>query len=195
MDSENMVPSSVTSSPPILSFKESFSWGEYYVKLDTRLETKEYMDATYLEDVGPGTSDTASNALDEARHLGHHVDAIQPGAESTVDLGREILAVGCLTGPVPLDGLGRGPVTAFILAGFCVLDGIGGSGVDDFAVLDNTTDVDLGGAVRRGSGVLHHNGGVSGGLEVDEVPASGWWVVNVFVSLYAKIVQVFLPAW
>lgn len=133
----------------------------------------------YLEDVRPSTGNTASNALNEAWHLGHDVDAIQSRAEGTVHLGCEFLAVGCLAGPLPLDGLGSGPVTALVLAGFCVGRCVGCAGVDDLAILDDTTDVDLGGAVGGGSGVLHHDSGVGGGLEVNEVPAGGC----VFVSI------------
>jgi len=53
-------------------------------------------------------------------------------------------------------------------------DGVVDAGVDDLTVLDNTTDVNLGGTVGGGSGELHHDGGESRCLEVDKVPAGSY---------------------
>lgn len=48
--------------------------------------------------------------------------------------------------------------------------GVVDTGVDDLAVLQDTTDIDRGRAVGWGSSVLHHDSGIGWGLEVDEVP-------------------------
>ena len=127
----------------------------------------------YLEDVWPGTSNAASNGLDEARDLTHNVDAILALAERTIDDSREVLTVGSLAGPLPLDGGGLGPVALGVLCGRGVGHGVGGASVDNLTILQDTTDVDLGRAIGGGSGKLHHDSGEGGGLEVDEVPAGG----------------------
>lgn len=129
------------------------------------------MGASYLEDVWAGTSDAASNGLDEARDLTHHVDAILSLAKRAVYHGGEVLTVGGLAGPLPLDGGGLGPVALRVLHGRSVGHGVGGTSVNDLSVLQDTADVDLGRAVRGGSGELHHDSGEGGSLEVDEVPA------------------------
>lgn len=126
---------------------------------------------TYLEDVRPGAGHTTGNRLDETGHLAHHINAIQSLSEGSVHFGRDLLAIGCLAGPGPFDRGGLGPVALGILLRVCVADRVVGTGVDDLAIFQDTADVDLGRPVGRGSGVLHHDGGVGWSLEVQEVPA------------------------
>ena len=124
-----------------------------------------------MVDVWPGTSHTAGNALDEAGHLTHDVDTVQSLAERSINLGGNLLAIRCLALPLPLDGSGLRPVAVGIgggsSVGCCVVD----ASVDNLVILEDGTDVDLGGTVGGGSGELHHDTGVGGGLNVDEVPA------------------------
>jgi len=70
---------------------------------------------TYLVDIRSGTRHTASNGLDKAGDLAHDVDAVQSLAKGAVHLGGDVLAVGRLAVPGPLDGLGLGPLTLGIL--------------------------------------------------------------------------------
>lgn len=57
-------------------------------------------------------------------------------------------------------------------------DGVVGTGIDDLTVLEDTTDVNLGGAVGGGSGELHHDSGESRALEVDEVPTGSYGLIS-----------------
>ena len=125
----------------------------------------------YLEDVRLGTSHATGNGLDEAGDLAHDINTIQSLAERSIDLGGHILTICGLAGPLPLDGGGLGPAAGLVRLrasmGYCVSS----TGVDDLVILENSTNVDLGGAVGGGSGKLHHDGGIGGSLEVNEVPA------------------------
>lgn len=179
VDSENMVPSSIVSVSPIFTFSFSFSWGQNCRDMSVPGFKRKVRRTAYLEDVGPSTGNTASNGLDEARDLAHNVDAIEALAERTVDLGGDILTVGGLAGPGPLDGGGLGPLALGILLRGSVGAGVIGTGIDDLAVLQETTDVNLGRTVGGGSGELHHDGGEGGGLEVDEVPAGSFDVISL----------------
>lgn len=131
---------------------------------------------TYLEDIWPGPSDVTGNRLDKSWHFGHHVDAVQSLAQGPFQLGVDILQVIRAAIPHGLDGGRLWPVTFRILSGRSMRDRGVGTGVENLAILDNPAHIDNRGVVGWRSSKLHHESGISRGLEVDKVPSSSYLV-------------------
>jgi hypothetical protein len=131
----------------------------------------------YLENVRAGTGDTAGDGLDESGDFTHHIDTVQALAQRAVDLGGDVLTIGSLAGPLPLDGGGLGPLALGVLLCGGVGDLVVGASVNNLAVLEDAADSDLGRAVGWGGGELHHDSGEGRGLEVKEVPAGSYNVL------------------
>ena len=128
---------------------------------------------TYLEDIRSRAGDATGDALDEARHFGHDIYAVQAVAERTVKLCADVLGLLGSPFPRPLDRGRRRPLALLVLFGRRVAGQVCRAGVDDLAVFDDAADVHHGGSVRGRRGVFHHDGRVRRALEVDKVPPRG----------------------
>lgn len=126
-----------------------------------------------LIDVGARARRAGDDSLDELGHLGHNVDAVDAGTQRAAQFrGRARCSAGGVC-PGEGGGAGLGP------AGFRVVDnvaaccGAGGARAEEVPVGGEAGDVDGGAAIGGWCGEGHHDGAVSGRLEVGEVPGRG----------------------